>query len=279
MLEEMGFWAFLVPDQYMWDAKDLGEDSEMGIDATLDSWIALSYLAAKTSSIRLGTFVTPLPLRPPQILAKMVSTLDNISEGRVVLGVGAGATERMFEAYSEWGDRLTRAKKSREALELMLHLWSDGKVTFQGEYFHCKDAVLEPKPMQKPNPLLLFGGAGKIMLRLAGEKGDICYIPPWTKLIYEAAKELVLSSARAVGRNKMPSFAYSFGGVLPPPYSNQTYLARVEEAVEKGCEYFMVPFRYHKAKPWSESGGDDLPDLLRTVKDFATNIMPSFSNK
>jgi alkanesulfonate monooxygenase SsuD/methylene tetrahydromethanopterin reductase-like flavin-dependent oxidoreductase (luciferase family) len=276
--EDLGFWGFVVPDQYMWDPKDLGESSEKGIDATVDPWIALSYLAAETTNLRLGTWVTPLPLRNPVQFAKTVSSLDNISRGRAMVGIGAGATERMFDGYGEWDtDRLVRAKKSREAMGLILKLWSEDQVTFAGKYYHCKGAVLQPKPVQLPHPPLIFGGAGKIMLNLAGKHADICFIPPWTKLSFEDARKLVLKSARSAGRDKVPAFAYSFDGVLPPPYDTSTYFRRVQEAIEKGCDYFFVPFRYHKSKPWEETqSSEELPFLLNSMKDFTRNIMPSF---
>lgn len=69
----------------------------MGGDSTLDSWISLTYLAARTESIKLGTLVTPIPFRPPTILAKMVATLDVMSNGRTILGVGAGWSQTEFK--------------------------------------------------------------------------------------------------------------------------------------------------------------------------------------
>src|SRR5713226_8116312 len=87
-------------------------------DSTLESWIALTYLAAKTQKIKLGTIVTPIPFRPPAMLAKMVATMDVLSSGRSVLGVGAGWSQTEFEAYRRCGDRKTTARKSDEGLEL-----------------------------------------------------------------------------------------------------------------------------------------------------------------
>ena len=89
----------------------------MGGDSTLDTWISLAYLASKTENIRLGTLVTPIPFRSPSILAKMISTLDTISQGRVVLGVGAGWSQAEFEGYSEWNEPKIRVDKTEEGLE------------------------------------------------------------------------------------------------------------------------------------------------------------------
>ncbi len=283
--ERLGFWAYLVPDQYMWDAKDLHVTSEEGISSTLEPWLAMSYMAAKTQRIMLGTWVTPLPLRPPAMLAKMVATLDNLSNGRAVLGVGAGATEKMFEAFSVWDDSKTRAAKAVEGLELMVRLWTEDKVTFDGTYYKAKEAVLEPKPVQKPLPTLLFGGAGKKMLRLAGKYADICYVPPWIKMTRDEAVALILKEARKFDRADKISFAYSFDysseGVIPPKYDPKLYFDRVQEAADKGCKYFMAPFRFGVEVPWrlkSSQIPEETQKYLEPVREFARDIMPSFSD-
>ena len=93
-----GFDGAVMPDHYMWGTRNWG----MSLDdyITLETWITLTYLVAKTDKIRLGTLVTPIPFRPPSILAKMISTLDILSKGRVVFGVGAGWSQPEFEGYS-----------------------------------------------------------------------------------------------------------------------------------------------------------------------------------
>jgi probable F420-dependent oxidoreductase len=139
---------------------------------TMDAYVLLAYLAGKTERIKLGTCVTPLPFRNPAMLAKMVSTLDVLSGGRFILGVGAGWHEDEFRAYSSWDNAEIRVRKTKEALRLMLELWTKKRVDFRGEFYSAKGAVLEPKPVQKPHPPLWFGTVGKIMLRLAFEYGD-----------------------------------------------------------------------------------------------------------
>jgi len=159
--DELGFWGLAMPDHYL---RAQGRD-----DATLDSWIGLCHLASKTSAIHVGTMVTPIPFRPPAILAKMVSTVDVISMGRTFLGVGAGWSRREFEAYSEWNEPSVRVAKTEEGLRLILDFWTKDKVEFQGKYYHAIGGVLEPKPIQKPHPPLLFGGLSRRMLQLAGK--------------------------------------------------------------------------------------------------------------
>jgi FMNH2-dependent dimethyl sulfone monooxygenase len=84
------------------------------------------------------------------MLAKMVSTVDILSNGRAILGVGAGWSKEEFEGHSEWNEPKIRVNKTIEGLELMVKLWTQKEVTFEGKYYRAKAAVLEPKPVQKP---------------------------------------------------------------------------------------------------------------------------------
>ncbi len=149
--DQLGYWGFVLPDHYMWGP-------ERGGDSTFETWTALTYLAAKTEKIRLGTLVTPIPFRPPGMLAKIVSTLDLLSNGRTILGVGAGWSQTEFEGYSEWNSNKIRVDKTREGVDLILKLWTQEKVDFKGIFYHANGAVLDPKPFQKPHPPLLFAG-------------------------------------------------------------------------------------------------------------------------
>jgi probable F420-dependent oxidoreductase len=139
----------------------------------IDVWSFLPYLAAKTSTIRLGTCVTPLPLRNPALMAKMVATTDNLSNGRIIFGVGFGWYKPEFEAYSEWLETKERVKFSREAFDLMRLLWTKDKpVDFNGQFLHVKGAIVEPKPVQKPYPQVWWGGHQNTSLHMAGKYAD-----------------------------------------------------------------------------------------------------------
>jgi len=203
--DKLTFWGFLMPDHYMWGG-------EMGSDSTLDSWVALTYLAAKTNQIRLGTLVSPIPFRPPGLLAKVVSTLDVVSGGRAILGVGAGWSQAEFEGFSEWSEPRIRVDKTREGVELILRLWKEKKADFNGKYYRSRKAILEPKPIQKPHPPLLFAGFGPRMLRLAGRYADICLIPPvgWTELTRHNMRSIVEQEAVRLSRADKISFASAF---------------------------------------------------------------------
>jgi len=113
--DRVGFDGALIPDHYMWGSR---EPSRRRPDdyVTLDSWVLLTYLAAKTEQIRISTRVTPIPFSPPGILAKMVSTLDILSKGRIIMGVGAGWSKEEFEGYSEWNEPKVRCIRPLKGL-------------------------------------------------------------------------------------------------------------------------------------------------------------------
>ena len=253
--DKLGFWGIAMADHYL---RAEGRD-----DATLDSWFALAHLASRTNTIHVGTLVTPIPFRPPAILAKMVATLDIISNGRTFLGVGAGWSRREFEAYSEWNDPIVRASKTEEGIRLMLGLWTERKTEFQGEYYHFKGGVLEPKPIQKPHPPLLFGGTGPRILKLAGKYGDIIFLPPEIKPSFNEAKGLVLKAAKESERTTRFSFAATSpsnrGGGSDSKYDPKALGEAVLEAEKNRCEYFVLSF--------PEDG------LLKSMSDFARNVM------
>lgn len=276
--DQLGYWGIVFPDQYMWDPSDLGVDSYQGIDSTLETWILLTDLAAKTTNIRLGTWVTPVPLRPPAMLAKIVSTVDLLSSGRVILGVGAGATRRMFEAYSQWDTPRVRVDKTGEGVELILRLWTEKKVDYKGHYYNTKGAVLDPKPIQKPHPPLLFGGGGRRMLRLAGRCADICYVPPWNKMDAKEAREIVLTEAKRYNRQNQIRFAYAYTPLGPSQhYSREHYGKHVEEAAKNGYDYFITAFNMDAA-PWEVEASTPkaIENYLHSLRDFAANVMSSY---
>jgi probable F420-dependent oxidoreductase len=152
---------------YLRRAEDLGFDSAMLIDhllvagpayrvAWLEPVALLSALAGVTRTIRLGTLVLVLPFRDPVALAKEWATLDVLSGGRSILGVGVGWNEKEFDAlripYRERGRRTT------EMLEAITALWSGDHVSYEGRHYRFEDLTIEPKPLQRPHPPIWIGG-------------------------------------------------------------------------------------------------------------------------
>ena len=161
--DKIGLDFFLTTDHYL----------SPSTNTSSDAWTVLASIATGTKRIRLGTCVTPIPLRPPPILAKIVATVDQLSDGRVILGVGAGWNKHEFTAYSTWDPDSVRVDKTLEGIKLMMKLWTaDTPFDFQGKYYRVENAILEPKPVQKPHPPLWFGTIGSRMLKIASKYAD-----------------------------------------------------------------------------------------------------------
>jgi probable F420-dependent oxidoreductase len=131
---------------------------------------AMTYAAACTERLRLGCAVFVTPLHNPVHLAKHLSSLDQLSRGRLEVGVGTGGKGRMFSAFGMEAEGLV--SRFTEGLELMRQLWTQQRVTFDGRFWQLTDAAMEPKPFQKPTPPVWFGGSHPNALRRAVRYGD-----------------------------------------------------------------------------------------------------------
>lgn len=143
----------------------------------LEGWTALSALAAVTSRIRLATLVSSVAYRNPAHLAKIAAGVDLISRGRLTLGIGAGWHKTEYQQYGwEFPERpAVRIRQMEEAIRVIRAMWQEPRATFHGQYFHIQDAILEPKPVQRPRPPILIGGSGEqLLLRAVARLGDGC---------------------------------------------------------------------------------------------------------
>ncbi len=127
-----------------------------------DAWTIIASLAARTTTLRFGTLVSPATYRAPGLLANAVATADHVSGGRVELGIGAGWMEREHRAYGfPFPETSVRAEMFAEQLEIVHRLWTEEHVDFRGRHYTLEDAPGLPKPVQKPHPPLIVGGSGK----------------------------------------------------------------------------------------------------------------------
>jgi probable F420-dependent oxidoreductase len=157
--------------EYLARAEELGFESAWTQEGTLNVGPqispveAMTYAAACTERIRLGCVVFVSTLHSPVHLAKSVASLDQLSRGRVEVGVGTGGPGRPFAAFGV--DPARYVARFTEGVTLMKALWTEPRVTFDGEFWQLEDAPMEPKPFQKPYPRLWFGGASEPALRRA----------------------------------------------------------------------------------------------------------------
>lgn len=164
--ERGGLDALFRSDHY---AGLLGDEAR---DAT-DAWAVISALAAVTERIRLGTLVSPVTFRHPSQLAKVAATADQVSGGRIELGIGAGWNEREHAAYGfPFPPVGTRFEMLEEQLEIVRRLWTEEVVTFEGRHYHLDAAQPLPRPVQTPPTLLVGGVANPRSAALAARFAD-----------------------------------------------------------------------------------------------------------
>jgi alkanesulfonate monooxygenase SsuD/methylene tetrahydromethanopterin reductase-like flavin-dependent oxidoreductase (luciferase family) len=159
----------------------------------LEGWTLLTALAAQTTRLRLGLLVTSNRVRPPAVLGKIASTLDVISGGRLVMGLGAGGTHQppgaggvpgdnpAITEYAAYGLTLVPpgegVDRLRETIAILRGMWTQDVFDFHGRYYTLEANRNEPKPIQRPGPPLLIGGWGNRMMRLIAEHADIWNVP------------------------------------------------------------------------------------------------------
>ena len=142
----------------------------IGTAPVLESVTTLAYATGITVRLRLGIAVLLIAQRNPIDLAKSLSSLDVLSNGRLIVGVGLGQSTRFYPAYGLASEG--RVARFRENLAIMKRLWTEERVTFDGRFSHLESIPMEPKPVQKPHPPIWFGGHKEAALRRAVELGD-----------------------------------------------------------------------------------------------------------
>lgn len=146
------------------------QEQVIGSASLLSPIETMTYAAACTERLRLGCVVFVTPLHQPVHLAKALSSLDQLSRGRLEVGVGAGGSARPFAAFGVDSDGLIA--RFNESLWLMKALWTEPAVTLDGRFWQLDGATMEPKPVQKPYPPIWFGGSAPAALRRAVRHGD-----------------------------------------------------------------------------------------------------------
>jgi F420-dependent oxidoreductase-like protein len=158
---------------HVWDFDHL---ASIGADGTVrpvyEGWTLLAAIAESTRRVRFGAMVTGNTYRHPALLAKMAVTVDHLSGGRLEFGVGAAWAEAEHRMFGIEGlDH--RVGRLRESLDAMISLWTKERTTLDGRYYHFKDAVANPKPIQKPHPPIWIGAGGDQMLTVVARYADV----------------------------------------------------------------------------------------------------------
>ena len=181
---------------WAWDHILLGVEPSFPI---LDAVTMLGALAARTTRIKLGTGVLVLPLRNPVVAAKALGSLDVISGGRLILGVAAGWYAREFDAVGVPFKQ--RGRQFERNLDILVRLWTDERVTLRVDEFNLREAVMVPRPAQRPRPPVLIGGYVDAVLRRVATMSDGWLTYFYTPESFTRNWEKVKAFAREAGRD------------------------------------------------------------------------------
>ncbi len=264
------------------------------LETNFECWISTAALARDTSTIRIGQMVTCNSYRNPALLAKMASTVDVLSHGRLDFGIGAGWYEEEYRAFGyDFPDGPERLRMLREALQIIHAMWKDDYATFEGKYYQVRGAINEPKGVQKPHIPIWVGGSGeKVTLKLVAQYGDACNLSALTPDEYRHKLDILKGHCDTVGRdyNSIIKSSHTFmtllapgqsaeeatapfrGGATLEDYRTRNFIGAPQEAIdylsslqEAGIEYFVFYFR------------NDLT-LLDTIQLFAEEVMGKMRN-
>ncbi|MCZ6852542.1 MAG: TIGR03560 family F420-dependent LLM class oxidoreductase [Gammaproteobacteria bacterium] len=193
-VEQTGWDGIWYADHFMANAPDTSTPCT-------ESWTTLAAIGAMVPRLRLGTLVMGNTYRHPAVVAKMAATLDHISGGRTVLGLGSGWQENEHIQYGipfyTVGERLARLDEACQVIKL---LFNEKKSNFDGRFYQLKDASLEPKPLQNPLPLLIGGGGEKVTLKITAKYADEWNV--WGNVATLRAKmEILDEHCASVGRD------------------------------------------------------------------------------
>jgi F420-dependent oxidoreductase-like protein len=225
--EQLGYDSAWLDDHFYGVATPPSDDS-------LECWTLMAALARETSTLRFGTLVVCNSYRHPPLLAKMASTLDHVSGGRLEFGLGAGWYEHEYRAYGyDFPPIGTRLAQLGEALEICRRLWRDERASFTGRHVRIDNAWCNPKPVQQPHPPIMIGGGGeKVLLRLVAQYAD-----RWNfggSVEEFAAKIPVLERhCAAVGRDPAAIEKSWFGNILIEP-TRERLDARLAKRAARG---------------------------------------------
>jgi F420-dependent oxidoreductase-like protein len=284
--EKLGYNSVLLDDHLMFNTMPI-----------LECWTTLSALSSTTKKTRLGTMVTCNGFRNPALLAKMAATVDNISDGRLELAIGAGVQQNEHNSYGfPFPSTKARIEHLNEAVEIIKKLWTHEKASYNGKYYTILDAVCEPKPVQKPHPPITIGGGGeKLTMKVTArhaDRYDWGYLP--TIDIYKHKMKVLENHCNTVGRSfediekscwpagqifigedrkelKTKVLQWLPKGVSLEDFMKTSFVGTPEDFIKQlrqylnlGVTHFMLFF-------------GDLPDI-EGVKVFAENVVQKINN-
>jgi F420-dependent oxidoreductase-like protein len=240
------------------------EQFQTAHDPMLEGYSVLSFVAAKTEKLRLGLLVTGVTYRHPGLLAKTVTTLDILSGGRAMLGIGAAWYEREHLAlgvpYPPVAERFERLE---EALQICEQMWSDNEGPYQGKHYQLAETICVPAPLQSPRPPILIGGGGeKKTLRLVAQYADACNIFAMGPEEIKRKLDILRGHCDTVGRD-YDSIQKTIIAQGDPEGNVSEFLSAMEQYAALGVTLAEV--------------APTMPDPARFVRALGENVIPRLS--
>jgi F420-dependent oxidoreductase-like protein len=259
-------------------------------EAVFECWTTIAAISQRTSRIRLGQMVGCNSYRNPGLLAKITSTVDVISGGRLDWGIGAGWYENEYRGYGyEFKKPSDRIGMLRETVEIVKSMWTNAETTYEGKYYRLERANCDPKPLQKPTPPVWIGGGGeKVTLRVVAEHADVSNFGSSVEE-FVRKREILKGHCAAIGRDEetirktvsseifiretekeiLEAGSRSLWGEPAESWRSKALVGTPEQVSEKiqryldaGCTGFV---------PWCP----DYPST-ETLELFARHVMPNF---
>ena len=259
-------------------------------EAVFECWTTMAAISQRTSRIRLGQMVGCNSYRNPGLLAKITSTIDVISGGRLDWGIGAGWYENEYRGYGfEFKKPSDRIGMLKETVEIVKSMWSNAETTYDGKYYKLERANCDPKPLQKPLPPVWIGGGGeKVTLRVVAEHADVSNFGSSVEE-FVRKREILKAHCAAIGRDEdtirktissevfiretekeiLEAGSKSLWGDSAESWRSKALVGTPEQVSEKiqryldaGCTGFI---------PWCP----DYPST-ETIELFAKHVMPNF---
>lgn len=170
---------------------------------SLEGWTLATALLSQTERLRVGHLVLCNQFRHPAVLAKMATTLDQISGGRLELGVGSGSIEDEHRRMGlAWGSFVDRSERLRETLEILVQAFADERIDFSGTHYAVRDMPIKPGPVQRPRPPIIVGGSGeKYTLPLVARYADVWNVPTYALGEMEHKLAVLRSLCERIGRD------------------------------------------------------------------------------
>jgi F420-dependent oxidoreductase-like protein len=208
--EDAGFDSVWVMD-HLYQIRNVGQR----IEPMLEAYTLLGAIAARTSRARLGTMVTGVTYRNPALLAKIVTTLDVISSGRAILGIGAAWNDEEHRGYGfDFPSPRERLERLEEAIQICRAMFTEEAPTFKGKHYRIEEALNFPRPIQPGGPPILIGGGGeRKTLRLVAQYGDACNLFGDTATIRHKL-DVLERHCKDVGRDPAEITKTRLGGII-----------------------------------------------------------------